>query len=861
MKAFHTIAIPQKDVLEGRLSMDIFAADLWEVHNGRAPPEYGDPGTFFRKTFLTKGLNEILEAVKRRCDGRGGDPVIQLQTPFGGGKTHALIALYHKAKEWGCKTPVIVGTALNSSQTIWGEIERQLTGKINRFSGMTPPGKEGLRQLFEPRQPMLILVDELLQYVTKAAGTKVGDSNLASQTIAFIQEFLETVATLDRTCTVITLPSSLIEHYDQSAEIMFQQLQKVSGKFEKVYAPVQDDEITKVIRKRLFSNIDRDPSRDTVDAFVSYAEREGILPLGVDPSTYRERFLDSYPFMPEVIDVLYKQWGSLTTFQRTRGVLRLLAIVIHSLKDSNKPYISLADFDLDNSELRRELIKHIGNEYDSVISADITGFDSGSKIVDKDIGQSYTGLRLGTRSSTTIFLYSFSGGQERGARMNEIKRAATTLDNPSSAVTEAVNKLKGRLFYLQCANDKYWFSNKPNINRILLTKMENVKEQQIKELQRKQVEEAVGKKLTTYIWPREPKDVPDSSELKLVILDPGLEDAQKTTRAFIETKGESPRVYKNTMLFLSALESEKQAFKDECRKYLAYEMIKKDPTLGLEKEDMKNVIDEQEKAEKNLMELVKRLYRNVYVPAKQHGETGGVKRLTIGIPAFGDKESLDERVLNCLRTEGEICNRISPEIVKMFLGKQAYIGTKTILETMLKTPGETRPISPDALAYGIVEGVSQGLFGLGYAKGDRKECKYFPGDTSARATFEENEIIMAKEICERPVAAETSSVGAGTGCAETETTTPNKVTIDQGSFGSDFVAIPNKQDKKELRLEFEVPRGKVSDLLSIFRFLQSKFNLIRIELKASDGTISKEEYEDRIKEGLRQLGIELKDDS
>ena len=111
------------------------------------------------------------------------------------------------------------------------------------------------------------------------------------------------------------------------------------------------------------------------------------------------------------------------------------------------------------------------------------------------------------------------------------------------------------------------------------------------------------------------------------------------------------------------------------------------------------------------------------------------------------------------------------------------------------------------------------------------------------------------------MAAETSSADAGTKCAETETTTPNKVAIDQGSFGSDFEAIPNKQDKKELRLEFEVPRGKASDLLSIFRFLQSKFNLIRIELKASDGTISKEEYEDKIKEGLRQLGIELKDDS
>ena len=120
-----------------------------------------------------------------------------------------------------------------------------------------------------------------------------------------------------------------------------------------------------------------------MSAFLTYAENEGILPAGVEFTDYRDQFIDSYPFMPEVVDVLYKRWGSLTTFQRTRGVLRLLALVIHSLKSSYKPYISLADFDLDNSEIRRELVKHIGNEYDSVIASDITSPNSGSKIVDK----------------------------------------------------------------------------------------------------------------------------------------------------------------------------------------------------------------------------------------------------------------------------------------------------------------------------------------------------------------------------------------------------------------------------------------------------------------------------------------------
>lgn len=111
MPAFHTIAIPHEDILAGRLTMDVFAADLWEVAHGRGPSEYRDPAQFFQKTYETEGLTSLLEVVHRRLAGQGGDPVLQVQTPFGGGKTHALIAMYHRAAEWGARRVVMVGTA------------------------------------------------------------------------------------------------------------------------------------------------------------------------------------------------------------------------------------------------------------------------------------------------------------------------------------------------------------------------------------------------------------------------------------------------------------------------------------------------------------------------------------------------------------------------------------------------------------------------------------------------------------------------------------------------------------------------------------------------------------------------------
>ena len=341
MPPFHTIAIPHDDILRGRLTMEVFAADLGEVAHNRGVAEYRDPALFFQKTFVTAGLRTLFDVVQQRLAGQGGDPVIQLQTPFGGGKTHALIALYHKAAEWGARRVVMVGTTMAATDTLWGQIEQQLTGQRVRFTDLVAPGRgEALRTLLTTHAPALILVDELLEYVTKASGIQVGESTLAAQTIAFMQELTELIGAIDRVALVITLPTSLIEHYDPSAERMFQQLQRVSGRVERIYAPVRDDEITHVIRRRLFAQIKEREAMQAVDTFMEYATREGLLPAGVEPSEYRARFRASYPFLPDVVDTLYQRWGSFSSFQRTRGVLRLLALVIAALKDRDLPFIS-----------------------------------------------------------------------------------------------------------------------------------------------------------------------------------------------------------------------------------------------------------------------------------------------------------------------------------------------------------------------------------------------------------------------------------------------------------------------------------------------------------------------------------------
>lgn len=735
---------------------------------------------------------------------------------------------------------VIVGTAMSPHDTMWGTIEKELAGSVRKLAGNGSPGKEALREVLQRHQPLLILMDEVLEYTTKAATVPVKDSSLAAQTIAFMQELTEVAGTLEKVCVVVTLPSSIAEHYDEKAEKLYQQLQKVAGRVERIYTPVQETEITKVIRRRLFSEIDEVKTKAVVSEFLEYAEKEGILPVGKELSEYREKFQDSYPFSPEVVEVLYHQWGSFPTFQRTRGVLRLLALVIHSLKQSGKSYVTLADFDLSKEEIKRELIKHVGNEYDSVIAADITNPDSGAKKIDGTLGKSFQGLMLGTRTATSIFLYSFSGGQEKGAHMGDIKRSATTTENPSAVVAEAVEQLKTKLFFLQSQNDKCFFSNQPNLNRILLTKMENVKPKDVIDEQRALLKQQIsGGRLKVFLWPDKPKDIPDTEEFKLVILPDNNELFMKSV---LETKGESPRVFRNTIFFACPSEVEKNVFVESMKRRIAYEHIEEDKTLKLTEEQEKEIEKNVKKEQDNLNDAVRRLYRLVYLPARD-----GVRELDIGIPTYGERKGIDQEIYEKLHAEREILESIDPIIIKeLYLKDQNFVKMLQIYDSMLKTPGDRRTIGADVIVDSIRKGVKGGVFGLGELQPDGTVvCRFFKEDPLIASI--ETEVLMKESVCEaQRKAGEEGGEGEGEGEG-----------AGQGEGQEEGAGRQEARLLKELELKFRIPRGKIAQLMGVMNYLQSKFQSLEIEINAKEGSITENEYTDKIKEAMKQLGIDL----
>ncbi|NOZ64532.1 MAG: ATP-binding protein [Caldiserica bacterium] len=875
MKPFHLVAVPHEDIIQGRLTMDVFAADLWEVFQGRAVEDYQNPEVFFRKTYLTAGIKTLLKVTSKRLMGEGGDPVVQIQTPFGGGKTHSLIALYHaftnpeavrryfeEAVE--AKVVVIVGTAISPRQeegeitgTIWSEIEKQLEGEVKKLKSPVSPGRERLREVLERHQPLLILIDELLEYIAKAAGIKagyrelkVGDTNLAAQTIAFMQELTETVKSLDKTLLVVTLPSSVMEYPDEeAAEKMLAKLQKVAGRVEKIYTPVAGEEIYEVIRRRLFRSIDKGAAKEIVNEYIDYYEKEGIV---VDKAEYRSKMFRSYPFHPEVIDVLHHRWGSIPTFQRTRGVLRILSLAVYRLKDSQIPLIHLSDFDLSYGELAEELIKHVGREYESVLSGDITARDSNAKKVDRTLGGTYQGLKLGTKLATAIFLYSFSGG-ERGISLGELKLACADPNIPSSVVTEVVDKLTSTLYYLWREDGRYLFKSQANLNRAIISKMSEIESEQLNQEIKSLIERHAGKALPAYIWPRSTKDIPDSEDLKLVILQTQDLDFAKE---ILQNYGENPRVNKNTLFFSTPMENERISFETWLRKKLAWESVAKDKSLNLtqaQKREVEKNVKEFKKDERNQL---RRFYRLVYVPAKEFRE------IDLGIPIFGDDRNITNEILERLKAEGEIIEKMSPYLIlEKYLGGKDYIEIKQLYKTLLTTPGEPR-IGKENFIKSIRNGVAEGIFGFGVIKDGTVECLKFK--EMPDVSLQDYEAIIKKELCEKREYEFKETEAMERVFHESTPEVYDTPTSKISAEGAVQVS-PAFQESviNSIILEVKLPKGKFSEFYKyVLKSIENSFEKsdVIIKIAARHGSLKKSDYENKVKETLYQINAEIMDE-
>lgn len=631
-KPWREIVTPHPDVASGRYQQAEFAADLGQVHRGEATREYGEPEEFFQRTYITEGLKHLLLNALRRLNGEGGDPVVELQTNFGGGKTHSMLALYHlfSGKEAGelagvegliqevgglgpiqAKRAVLVGTALSPADprekpdgtvthTLWGELAWQLGGpkgyalvREGDRKGVSP-GSDALRQLFRESEPALILIDEwvaFLRNIYRKYDLVAGDFEA---NLTFVQALTEAVKAAPRTLLVASLPASQIEIGGEGGAEALERLAHTFGRVESAWRPASTEESFEIVRRRLFEPLDPQLARSrdaAIRAFVElYRQNPGDFPQHVKETEYERRMRATYPVHPELFDRLFNDWSTLERFQQTRGVLRLMSAVIHQLweRQDGSHLILPASVPIDSGPVQYEMKQYLEDQWVPVIEGDVDGPNSLPLRQDQEnpnLGR-YSASR---RVARTVFIGSAPthDAAHRGIDDRQIKLGCVQPGESVAIFGDALRRLSSTATFLYADSNRYWFSTQQNVNQVARDRAARVREDEVwQEITRRVREEARERAVFSRVHPAPggPGDVPDDEDAKLVILSPdhphsrGSESspARLEANAILDSRGSAPRTFRNTLVFLAPDRARLDELKPMVREFLAWKSIQEE---------------------------------------------------------------------------------------------------------------------------------------------------------------------------------------------------------------------------------------------------------------------------------------------
>ena len=626
---------PHDDVAKGDFQQAEFAADLGKVHKGSAPPEYSKPKEFFSRTYLTDGLSNLLEGAAKRLSGQGGDPVVGLQTNFGGGKTHSMLALYHMVGDIpaqdlsgldqlltkkGLEIPkkvsraVIVGTSHGAHdiikegkreiKTTWGELAWQLGGAKafdliadNDANGIAP-GSNVLENIFNQCAPCLILIDEWVAYLRQIYKTEGLPSGSFDANLTFVQSLTEAVKASPGTLLVASLPASEIEVGGEGGKEALKRLSQTFSRVEASWRPASQEESYEIVRRRLFKEIPEgyEHKDNALKQFYKlYRDNSNDFPQGCADEDYRRKMDKAYPIHPELFDHLYEGWGSLENFQRTRGVLRLMAQVIHELWMDNDPSIMImpGSVPISSERIVPEILHYLDTNWESIIAADIDGASSTPYKIDKS-APNLNRTSATRRVARAVFMGSAPTHKEKNRGLDD-KRINLGVVQPGERPTnfgDALRRLTNQAKFMHSDSERYWYSTSASLNRLATD--------YAGQLEENRVLMKIDEELKTYInsirdrghfdavqvAPTSSADVPDDmGGVRAVILGVahphtanGNSKALNESRDILMQRGSAPRVYRNTLVFLAAENKQIEHLKDAVRFALAWDKIVQDKT-------------------------------------------------------------------------------------------------------------------------------------------------------------------------------------------------------------------------------------------------------------------------------------------
>ncbi|MBX6743929.1 MAG: DUF499 domain-containing protein [Acetobacteraceae bacterium] len=640
LKPWREVVTPHADVASGRYQQAEFAADLWQVHLGEGSDEYRNPVEFFRRTFLTESLKRLLVGGVQRLSGQGGDPVVQLQTNFGGGKTHSMLALYHLFSgappgelagidavlaEAGVKTVpkatrvVLVGNKISPGnpatkpdgtvvRTLWGELAWQLGGKrafariAKDDENATSPG-DALRALFVEYGPCLVLVDEWVAYARQLHDQSDLPAGSFETQFSFAQALTESAKLAKNCLLVVSLPASDTagSPHTQADDVevggirgreALDRLRNVVGRVESSWRPATAEEGFEIVRRRLFEPISGEmfKQRDlTARAFADlYRAQAAEFPPECRGGDYEKRIQAAYPIHPEIFDRLYTDWSTLVKFQRTRGVLRLMAAVIHSLweKGDRSPLILPSTIPIDDPRVQFELTRYLSDNWVPIIEKDVDGPNSLPLRIDAEV-PNLGKLSATRRVARTIYLGSAptAAAAHRGLEDRRVKLGCVMPGEAPAVFGDALRRLAASATYLYQDGPRAWYATQPTVTKLAEDRAEQLKRDPDKvaaelEARLRADLRRGGEFSRIHALPRSGADVPDDLDARLVVLSaehPYSKEsgnaAEAAAKAILESRGNAPRLYRNTLVFLAADRVRLQDLDEALRKYLAWSSI------------------------------------------------------------------------------------------------------------------------------------------------------------------------------------------------------------------------------------------------------------------------------------------------
>lgn len=739
LKPWREVVNPHPDVRTGRYQLAEFAADLAQVYRGEGSSEYRDPIEFFRRTYITEGLRQLLIHAVQRLAGTGGDPVVELQTNFGGGKTHSLLALYHLfsdapasdlagvaevleqagVKELPKKTcrAVLVGTSLRPGQpeqkpdgitthTLWGELAYQLAGpdgyELLRESDLagTNPGS-ALNELLTLCSPCLILIDEWVAYARQLYGKDNLPAGTFDTHFTFAQALTEAARAVPGVLVVISIPASEplgsrgadaeAEPTSSYAEVggvggleALRRLKHVVGRMHSPWRPATPEEGFEIVRRRLFEEVQDYDARDAVvskfgdlyrthpEDFPSIHNREG---------EYERRLKAAYPIHPELFDRLFEDWSSLEKFQRTRGVLRLMATVIYELWDANDNGLLImpGSLPLDSPSVQYELTRYLEEHWAPVIDKDIDGENSLPVALDRN-NPNFKRYSATRRVARTIYLGSAPTLRtaHHGVEVDKIMLGCVQPGENPSTFGDALRRLSERATFLYLDGSRYWFSPQPTVARLardreeqLLLHLEEVDEEIIRRLR---AERTRGDFHAIHVAPGDSSQIIDEPEARLVILAPSAPHSSKSEEGLAQAKaseylagrGQSPRRYRNALVFLAADYQRLEELRRATAQYLAWRSIEEEhESLNLDAFQLNQARTRHKDADETVDGRIQEAYTWLLVPT-QTEKLGSPELATLKASGSG---ALAVRAANKLANTGDLITQFGPTTLRFELDR------------------------------------------------------------------------------------------------------------------------------------------------------------------------------------------------